>query len=105
LCRWIDDLDTNLRSSLLNLLARLRGPRTLCRALPLWCLTGFPLLLASDGQEIGQNSHRSHKFGSGGYRRFGGDLRRHRLLIGSESTKQLFRLTPCLGGAPSPRSA
>jgi hypothetical protein len=89
-------LDTNLRSSLLNLLARLRCPNTLGRTLRLWYLTGSPLLLASDGQEIGQYSYRSHKFGSGGYRRFGGDLRRHRLLIGNEPTKQLFRRAPCL---------
>ena len=96
LCSWIDDWNTNVGSSLLNLFARLRCTRTRCRTLPLWCLTGSPLFLASDRQQIGQNSYRSHKFGSGEYRRFGCDLRRHRLLIGNEPTKQLFRLTPCL---------
>src|SRR5829696_9033666 len=70
--------------------------RSTCRTVLLWCLTGFPLLLASDRQQIGQNSYRSHKFGSSGYRRFGGDLRRHRLLIDNEPTKQLFRRAPCL---------
>ena len=61
-----------------------------------WCLTGSPLLFASDGPQIGQNSYRSHEFGSSGYRRFGGDLRRSQLLIDNEPTKQLFRRVPCL---------
>src|SRR4051812_45892384 len=95
LCRRIVNSD-NVGSSLLNLLARLRCPDTPGDTLRLWCLTGSPLLLASDRQQIGQNSHRSHKIGSSGYRRFGGDLRWHRLLTGNEPTKQLFRLAPCL---------